>query len=400
MEKKMKRLTITTSEKVFTTLVVLLPILQMYSFPGTKILIIEVLFLFLCIKMLFSKKEEKIKFTVYFPLFVLLVYIIFHWLIISILNGSSYMIAITPRTIRNIFYLTISVFFIKAKFKINIALDILKFTAIFSTVYLIIQTILVNFFGYYLPGTLPFFETVVDEFNAQVIVSGSSIRPRSIFSEPAVYADFVGKYLFIDLFLNNKKKVIDFLPNLFVTLGLLLSGSSTGYLLLILVWTLFLTLKFSKRITLKKAFGLQIFILVIPITIILISNVEFLKTGYEHLIYNRSYQARLNNYLLAFNMPNISNFQVLFGNGFLPHDFFIPGIPRLYFYFGIFGIAIWSIVYLFMFRESKKVSRLLLFLMFLTSIFGDALFGISYLLFYPFIIGLNSYKRTELLKEK
>jgi hypothetical protein len=300
------------------------------------------------------------------------------------------MIAITPRTVRNIFYLTIAVFFIKTKFNINIALNILKYTAIFATIYLIIQTVLVKYFGYYLPGTIPFFDTVVDKFNNEIIGSGLAIRPRSIFSEPAVYADFVSKYLIIDLFLYKKNKIKAYIPNLFVTIGLLLSGSSTGYLLLILIWTLFLTSNFFKKITLKKVIGMQFLILLIPIIIFLISNTDFFITAYEHLIYHKSYQGRLNNYLLVFNLSNSSNLQALFGNGFLPQEFFLPGIPRLFFYFGISGIAIWSIVYLLIWRESRTVSRLLLFLMLLTSIFGDALFGISYLLYYPFIIGLNS----------
>jgi hypothetical protein len=72
METQITRLNVTKTEKIFTILVVLLPILQLYAFPGSNILIVEVLFLLLCIKMVFPISKQKINDIIYFPLFILM----------------------------------------------------------------------------------------------------------------------------------------------------------------------------------------------------------------------------------------------------------------------------------------------------------------------------------------
>lgn len=383
--------------KIFTILLVILPVLSIYSIPNSKVLVFVVIVAALYPFMLYAilKKDEKVNKTFYYPLLVLLLYIIIQFAVLLVIIGVDDINTVLLRTLHNIFYLVTAIVFIKQYFDVEIGKKVLNFMAVFSSIYIIIQFVLINTIGYYLPGTLPFFETSVDEFNESIIASGMTIRPRSIFSEPSAYGAYIGLYLIIDLFSADKKRFADYIPNILASIGLLLSRSTSAYLLGFGIWTLWSVHKFMKNSVTKKGKFLLAAIILVPIIFYYIAQTESFSIFIEHTFGSGSGEwgigvmNRIRNYSYAFSTQNLSNFEILFGRGMQTPDYYIPGIPRMFFYFGIIGILIWFSIYLYIFFVSNWPQRRVLLLMIVSSFFGDSIFGINCLIYFPFIVTLN-----------
>lgn len=381
--------------KLFTTLLVVLPVLSLYSIPDTKILIFELIIALLYPFMLYFilKTNEKINKIFYYPLIVPLSYIILQLAFLIVIKDFNYINSILLRTFHNVFYLLTAIVFIRQYFDKKFGIKVLKITAVFASVYIIIQSILINTAGFYLPGTLPFFETVVDEFNETIMDSGFEIRPRSIFSEPSAFGTFISLYLIIDLFSGEKTKFVDYIPNIIASIGLLLSRSTTSYLLGFTIWVLWSLNIFSKLQLRKIGIVLLFSIIVIPFILFNIIQTEsfnvFIRHTFENGEWGSGVIGRIGNYSDAFSTEWLSDNEILFGRGMQPQNYYIPGIPRLFYYFGIAGILIWACTYLYIFFVSNWSQRRILLLTIISSFFGDLLFGINYLIYFPFIVTLE-----------
>lgn len=378
--------------KIFTIIITLFPILQIYEFSNSRILVADVILAIILLFFFFKiiKRGYVIKDSIYFLLVPALIYIVFQWLILMTFKDSSYISLLNARTAHNIFYLIIVIFFAKEYFDINIAFKTLRFTAIFSTIYIIVQLVLVETIGYYLPGTLPFFDTIADEFNTGIMSSGLTVRPRSIFSEPSGYATFISVFLMIELFKNNKSKIRELIPSIFVSIGLIIARSSTGYLLGVGIWGLWAIKNTTGRIGKKKFELMLITYIILPIIGYLVITSDSFQIFIEHTTGIGGFNGRVMNYMKAFNIEGLSLFEILIGRGMIPPSYYIPGIPRLFFYFGYLGSFIWITTYFIISIESNRMQRLILLLMIINSFFGDTLFGINYLVYFPFIIKLTS----------
>jgi hypothetical protein len=295
----------------------------------------------------------------------------------------------------------VNLVFIKKYFNIQYAFKVLKFTSIFAGVYIIIQWFLIKSLDYYLPGTLPFFDTVVDEFNNTIMNSGQIIRPRSIFSEPAAYGGYIAIFLIIDLFTDKKHHMKNYIWNIIVTIGLAITKSTTSYLLGFIIWGAWYLKKLSAKSFDKKMKYLISFVILFPIIYIVLRETGSLQFLIQRTIGNgigefgSSLQNRIgnNNYNYYFN--DMNTLAVLFGRGMTEIEYFIPGNARLLYYFGVIGSLIWLIMYNSIFWKTNWVQRSLLILMLVESIFGDSLFGINWLIFFPYIINLKNYKKIS-----
>lgn len=93
------------------------------------------------------------------------------------------------------FYLLILIVLIKKFFNPIIGYRLFKNISVFSTVYIIIQEILLKLTGVYLTGHIPGIKLLNPEimkFNETAsYITSFAVRPRSIFPEPAHYAQYV-----------------------------------------------------------------------------------------------------------------------------------------------------------------------------------------------------------------
>jgi hypothetical protein len=193
----------------------------------------------------------------------------------------------------------------------------------------------------------------------------------------------------------------NYIWNIIVTIGLAITKSTTSYLLGFIIWGAWYLKKLSAKSFDKKMKYLISFVILFPIIYIVLRETGSLQFLIQRTIGNgigefgSSLQNRIgnNNYNYYFN--DMNTLAVLFGRGMTEIEYFIPGNARLLYYFGVIGSLIWLIMYNSIFWKTNWVQRSLLILMLVESIFGDSLFGINWLIFFPYIINLKNYKKIS-----
>ena len=191
-------------------------------------------------------------------------------------------------------------------------------------------------------------------FNETVMGSNMVIRPRSIFNEPAEYATYTSLFLAVELFLSKKehKSIRNYWCEIIVTIGLVVSKSSTGIVCAFFLWCVYLMIRIKKNHS-KKELKKMMVLLVLGVICIVIF---FKSSAFEYFI-NKTYSmnnewgygvlGRFENYDKVFSLKDLTVSQIIFGNAMINTIYYIPGIPRIFLYFGIIGVLIYSLIYLY-----------------------------------------------------
>lgn len=394
------------SKLFFTFIILILPIVNVYQSPIPAITMGDVL-LFISMLLLaitYSKNNNR-KIKIFVPLIFYVIFILLQFFAFSILKGDNfYFYNSFLQTFHYIFYLFFGIFYLKSNFLNKKGFRIFKFIGLFSTIFLIIQEIFLRLFNFYIPGNLPFLKLTnesLDEFNKNASsVTEFLIRPRSIFPEPAHYAQYILVILSIILGKKNSNKN-DYLLASFFTLGILISRSSTGMFLMIMIWLFHFLIKLSNKKIKFKFNSIFNIIFLIPILILMIVNSSFFNDFINRFVSNdglgQSAVSRFEAYNQIFNNLKFTNtLTVIFGNGMLDNiynNIYLPGFARLFTYFGLIGIVIIFFIYSYLLKNVKKEKFFLVILMILINLGGDSIFGPSMLIFLPFI--LTSFKKNK-----
>lgn len=381
-------------KRAFTILCISTPIINIYNING--ILVQDILFIVLFPFLIYSLFANFKGNLLYKPTVFMFVYVLIHFLLIYIFDTNNVKDTMVSNTLHYIFYLFLVMFFVKKFFDIDLAIKCYKYFCIFATMFIFLQFILGTIFNYYLQGTLPFFETVADEYSNIALRDLSVFRPRSIFGEPAGYGIYISIFLAINLF-TEKRSIKDYSVDIFLTIGVVLSRSSTGILLCLLLWVFkgFIRMK----VNLKRDFAFIIYlifgILIIGFPVMLF----FINSDTYSLIIDHIFGTgtnglgfgtlnRIGNYKYVFSTIYNSNIEILFGHGMRELDFYNPGIPRLFYYFGVTGTFIWIAIFVYIFLTTGWLQRRVLLMMILIAFFSDTLFGIQPTIYFPLIIML------------
>lgn len=382
---------------IFTLCLIIFPILMTYETPIKGIaygdLILLLLYPFLFYKIISEKR--KVKDIVYFPLVILFLYLLVYYLLLAFIDAKLFS-ETSIKFIHNLFYLFTLSFFVKSFYDIDIGYKVLKVVSIVATFFLFIQIMGVTIFHIYIPGTLPGVPVMRDElelFNETVMGSNMVIRPRSIFNEPAEYATYTSLFLAVELFLSKKehKSIRNYWCEIIVTIGLVVSKSSTGIVCAFFLWCVYLMIRIKKNHS-KKELKKMMVLLVLGVICIVIF---FKSSAFEYFI-NKTYSmnnewgygvlGRFENYDKVFSLKDLTVSQIIFGNAMINTIYYIPGIPRIFLYFGIIGVLIYSLIYLYIVVNSDSEQKVILLLMLFIAFAGDTIFGVSGMYFYPFII--------------
>lgn len=113
--------------------------------------------------------------------------------------------------------------------------------------------------GYY-NLKIPFLRYTNDSTAARVTGFSTESRFRSIFTEPAHFVYFVFQYLAIAMFSSDDIKSRDVISAIFVSLCVILSVSSTGMILLVVVWLTFLMFLLGRGSITKRNFAIAVFV--------------------------------------------------------------------------------------------------------------------------------------------
>ena len=371
--------------KLFTWVIILYPVLSIYGIGIASITLADSLLLLLYPFLLFFRINRR---ELSYPFFIFLLYICFQYAFLSLTLESS---EVLLRTLRYSLYI-FTLFWGKTYFSLNYGCRLLGKVARIATYFLVLQFIVFHLFGYYIPGYVSFFPVLRDElleFTSYVGTDGGDIRMRSFFGEPAHYAQYVLCYLFVLMFDSNKKDKEKFL----ISCGIVLSGSTTGICLMILLWFVILYQKYSMRrlcgiiVCLIFILGGLIFFCGQELMILLdnwLGVNPLLKFTSENLI-----RGRLGSYDVIKGC-DFSLFNWIFGHGMeTSFPVYLPGFLMLFWYFGLVGLFLYFSINMWLFVNGGFTTRVGIIVFALLNIGSEAVLGPFVLLYFMFILSIG-----------
>lgn len=382
--------------KLISGLLVIQPILVMYSIPGlfgtfsdyVMILVFEVLFLEYLLHKKFKMDEIE---------FIGLMFIVYIFLNFMVnVNFSTETSKELIYMLRTCIYYSVSVVFVKEYFDINIAYKTYKYVSIFATCWLILQYISMNFWHLYIPGSIEMFVKRTDLLNQRDYLNYVQFyRPCSIFAEPAHYATFVVGFLGINIVLDCKNSGRTFV-NLFLTFGIMLSGSTTGIAICLFAWGYYAWEKFKgRKVTLKMLF------LVIGA---MLSLIVLLNTNSFNILITRTFKSnsaasgRFSNVTSIFEGDNFFSMLMGYGSYYtkITDEYgWLPGYPLIYKCYGVIGIVFVVSLFLMICKKRKRESRVLLIIFAVLNLGTEVITTAFLLLFIPFMVkGVEKIETT------
>ena len=205
----------------------------------------------------------------------------------------------------------------------------------------------------------------------------SFYRPRSFFEEPAHYATYVVGYLIVLLLTSDTSKQI--MLKIFLSVGIVVSGSTTGLIMMALGWAFCLGKLFR-----KKRVGIKILFLLVGL---LGALYVALQSSTAQILIRRTFQSneassgRFKNVMMALNSGSAIEF--FFGRGaYVPaitDDLsWLPGWPLIYKCFGILGFLILLGALFMMFVRASRSQKVFLVLFVILNI-GTEMITMSFI---------------------
>lgn len=334
------------------------PILGMYVVPGTNLSSMAVMLILLLICCGFSLFRDHILVidNSFFPYFIV---IIFNTLLSFIAEPNGDCQQIILSTGQYFCYVLILFLFNRKYFDENKFYVSLIAGADISSFYLIIQEILA-FFGIFLPGGLPFLQTLnplVQSYTNDAWMSFSFYRPRSLFSEPAMFSTYVLLALLVSHNVRmkglNNKLILNIREVLYIV-SIIISRSTLGYLGLIF-FAIIILFEFMKERQVNKS--ALVTIPAVVFVLLLSGRSEFIQFQINRLASINGEQ-RLQIFSNLKILDATTLYKILFGHDFALSTYeggvFLPSFFRQFYCFGITGIV--ALFYLLM-DKYMKISK-------------------------------------------
>lgn len=359
-------------EKIFTILCVIFTILGMYSTKGLTWHAWSFLLLFpVFAAVLVRKGRINYERSMLFLCTYMIIYII-HAKIHN-LNTMSIM--------QYIFYVILTAFFVPNLFLQKQGKQIYRAVCIFATVYIMIQTVVAECFGFYLSGALPIGGSAQSIYADMMNTGGFEIlsnRPRSIFNEPSGYAIYVAVYMIILLWSDEKTEKRRYYEPIFLSVGLLVSRSSTGILLMILGWVFFFLREIPKKIVSK--WWLIIGVIALSGMFFMLSTESF-RIFIEHTFAKSGGTVgRVSGYAYAFDMTKYTLAELFFGHGVKYNgEIFLAGWPRIMYYFGIIGLMVFGLFLFIYWKRGNWQQKIIMFILALQTFFAAELYAVDFI---------------------
>ena len=352
----------TALKKLLTVLTVLLPIADEYSLQNingsvadwTLVVIVALYILLIGVRRRVFKIDE------YSGFLLVAIYGIFSLL----LNCNS--ISVFSDYIRFLFIYFFVIFISKKYLDFQYGLKAIEILGFVNCIYSDLQLVAIRIMNVYLPSYLPFLEHREDlktEFN--YLNYSQFYRPHSIFSEPSHFAEYVLLSLIAILFFYYGNKTTKYIVAGFISLSLLLTGSTTAVLGTTLIWVFYI-LKLAKERELKfnPKIGLIVILAIAIFFVIIIRSSSFQIFVTRFFEDHSTVTLRLGD---SKSLRNITGINSVFGIG-LKYDYvaekfgWLPSYGLIYAYFGIVGEVLYIIAFFYMAVKLKKnrTSKLIL----------------------------------------
>lgn len=391
---------VSRTSKWFSVLIAILPILGSYAsgVPGFSVADI-CLVLFVGLSFLTRGSRNRYSVSVA-PLLLGLTLVIIFSLFDCLLGFPASTSDVVIRTIRYSFYIIVLFTAGKKFLDVPTLIQCVKKVSFLGSLFIVFQAVMYYTWGIVVKGFLPFLSLYVEQYqntNYGIIYETLNMyRPTSFFLEPAHYARYciigIILYLFVDEVIDNKTM----LHVALCAIGIVISTSSLGYLMLAIVGSMFV---FTRIKHIKSRILRQFMCLVaimFPILLLGILRIPIIQS-----VLNRSFSgsitdsnsamgARLGGFTYYFDLPFINK---LIGTGFgnVPDGVWMSSAA--YWLYGS-GIFVFLIYFYFLWRTffcvgiaEKNILLIVLLLLFT----DDSFYSYMIILYFSLVI----FRRLE-----
>lgn len=372
-------------KKIYTLLIAIYPIFSYYGTFINQISISDLLAIFFVLISIFYFMNNPIKINK--SIHLLLYSLISLFVVISFVSLNDIEDTFWSG-MRYSFELLLLVIYSYLFFDLKIGKKTIIRIAYFSSIYLIFQYLLSLLFNIYLPAGIPFLKSNNEsmiEFVNELEKYGGLYRPRSLFSEPAHYCQYVILALVIILFDNWKTQIKEIIT---ICIGIIISASTLGIISTLFVFIIFILDKMR-----KKRYFVQPIYLIITVLIVILSIFIFIRSPqYNYVLDNKintsgglMSDSRVVNNLWIFNQ-NYSSIELLFGHGLGQINVYLSSFPKWYWTFGIIGIVELIFFIVYNFNKGNRISKIIC-IIFLFECFGsELLLGYYFMIYFSFIL--------------
>lgn len=379
------------SEYLMLFILTTFPFLNLYATPIKSVGISDLLLLIMLIYYIVVALRERMFITSIFKYrFLIICLIVVNYLIVMYFTDGYMYKSILLRTLRFIIYMSVGLFFQITPERRKIVRKIINISCIWATLILVLENIIFKLFGVYILGFIPGIplmpEEAIREQVENIYMMGG--RPFSIFSEPSAYGMYVGLGLALEMFASDEKD--KFFLRWFLTVGLILSGSTTGLASVIIIYlVLFIKRLLNHNMKFQKNDCLFVATL-LPLVIYVLLSSSSVQSMIARIADGNSSYDRIEGFKI-FGNTNYSFVEILFGHGMNDNieEFFMSSYPRLYYYWGVFGIIMVGLLLLWLYkkvdRKSKVVIWFILFLNIATGWSWGQFNLVSYALLVPMV---------------
>lgn len=274
---------------------------------------------------------------------------------------------------------------------------------------MLLQQVLYWISGYPMKPGIPVFPYVRDELKGAYdyleYSSWAVYRPRSFFSEPATFCQFELLALTVTLFKEESReeeRKSDLQAIIIMTLGILISKSTAGFLCLAVIAVLFgwANIICKKRIS-KNA--ILAFFTVLPVIVYFLFTSDAVQFQLERLSDGLGTEQRF----LIFDFMNtldMSSWPVfLFGHGFST-DFFsgvdqklyLAGFLRHFFCFGIIGLVVLFTLLLKMWNSGCRYQRMVMIIFLVLNIGSNSLHSYDVMMYFAVLAFVRGKKGAKI----
>lgn len=329
---------------------------------------------------------------------------------IFLISGLGYLVngvetAVLPRLIRLLFCLFVAALIGGYYFDYKSAKKYIIFFAIAATALIIFQKIYHDATGdfVYFLSRNNIYSSIYNSSYFKNVETLSTYRPMSIFLEPSHYCQYILFALAIVLF-KFKLSVKDILIAAFLSIGIFISTSSTGVILCLVLWAIYLFTIVKDSIK-NGSFNLKVFFiiaLVIVATIAILSQFGDRFLFAIQRIYNPNsssstvaWDSRLGTFSIFSESDRLTD--LLFGRGYgvINESEWYASIPYYYSGTGMLGMFALIIFFISMYIFSNKFQRKLLIVFFVLCFSTEVLTNYWLIFILPLIMTAAEDKGME-----
>ena len=384
----------------------IVPLLHLYNLPGTNINFMNVglvIILILCVCSRFFYPKITVD-TVYLPL---LIYIPLQTIYACLMYDID-TIALILSAGQYVAFFVLLAFFNTELFDVSFARKSLFIIATISCIYIIVQAIAATFLGIYIGAGIPFLEVsndIIANYTDAVTKYDIGYRPRSFFSEPAMFCTYVLLAFIISLYellILKQKSSLKYLQISLYISGILVSRSSLGILTVVFICFCFISY-YNIHSGIKLTFTKILFAGFLIVGGILLLQTSIVQDQITRLFYNDLLNEPRLKFLNDLNSTYYTNAEIFFGHDFKLLTYsgeFLPSFFRQFYCFGLIG-EILLIIFLFkIFIRLTLLQRFILISFVFQMIGSELLHGGNFLLYFSWLLPIKKYEDYYRNKEE